>query len=251
MSVSALTPPKDKEMFCMSSMTDGGERLDGADLQVGRDLAGASVFELHFGLDELRLLAAEQGVDQHAVLLRDEGAAHLARAGQFVVVRLRVGGQVGIDLFHAFRDQLIDLVLGRQVGIAGVGQPAAFGPVAHGFQIDVDEGADIFAIRAEGHGFLDVREELELVFDVLGRKQAAVGQLAHVFGAVDDLQLAVGVQVAGVAGMEPPVGAACFGRRVRIAVVLLEEARTLDEDLAVVRHPDLHAGHRRADAASG
>ncbi|MNV62236.1 hypothetical protein D3C71_1547730 [compost metagenome] len=161
--------------------------------------------------------------------------------------QLGIGGQVGIDLLHAFRDQLVDLILGREVGVAGVSQTAPFGPVAHGFQVDVDEGAHVLAVRAEGHRFLDVLEELELVLDVLGREQAAVGKLAHVLGAVDDFQLAVGVQVAGVARMEPAVGAARLGGGVRIAVVLLEQPRALHQDLAVVGHADLDALDGRSD----
>jgi hypothetical protein len=53
-----------------------------------------------------------------------------------------------------------------------------------------------------------VREELELVLDVLGREHGAVvGPLAaHVLGAVDDLQVAVRVEKAGVAGVVPAVG---------------------------------------------
>ena len=47
---------------------------------------------------------------------------------------------------------------------------------------------------AKAHGFLDLREELELVLDVVGRKHGAVGEFAHVFGAVDDAQLAFGDQ---------------------------------------------------------
>ena len=134
MSVSALTPPNDNEMFCMSSMTSpmscarvwllmvyaalavmAGKVRAARDLQVGRDAAHAAVLELHLGFDELRILAAVQRIDQHAVLLADEGAPHLAGAGQFVVVgvqllvqdqeaadlrsrQARVARQVGVDL---------------------------------------------------------------------------------------------------------------------------------------------------------
>jgi hypothetical protein len=83
-------------------------------------------------------------------------------------------GQVGVDLLHAFADQFQHLGLARQVGVAGVGQVAALGPVAHGLEVDVDEGADLLALVAEGHRLLDEGEELELVLDVLGREHRAV-----------------------------------------------------------------------------
>jgi hypothetical protein len=40
---------------------------------------------------------------------------------------------------------------------------------------------------AEGHRLADVGEELELVLEVLGREQGAVGELADVLHPVDDL----------------------------------------------------------------
>ena len=82
-----------------------------------------------------------------------------------------VGGEVGVDLLDALADQLVDLGLLRQVGVAGVGQVAPLGPVADRLEVDVDERADLLAPVAEGHRFLDVREELELVLDVLGEQQ--------------------------------------------------------------------------------
>ena len=64
----------------------------------------------------------------------------ICAAGQLVV-----GGQVGVDLLHAILDQLVDLGLLRQVGVAGIGQVAPLGPVAHGVEVDVDHHADLLA----------------------------------------------------------------------------------------------------------
>ena len=144
------------------------------------------------------------------------------RAGQ-----QRVHAQVGVDLFHAFLDQLVDLRLLRQIGVAGVRQVAALGPVADGVEVDVDHDADFFTSVAIGHHFLDVREELEFVLDVLGCKHGTVVgaalDAAHVFDAVNDLEVAVGVQEAGIAGVVPAVGAQHFGSGCRILEVFLEQ----------------------------
>src|SRR6185436_5884519 len=98
MSVSAFTPPKRSEMCSTFSTTSpirralvtsgrlrrrlGGERLRVVDPKIGGDHARAPILEPHQRLDVLDGLATVQRVDQHAVLLGDEPAAHLARACQ-------------------------------------------------------------------------------------------------------------------------------------------------------------------------
>jgi hypothetical protein len=52
----------------------------------------------------------------------------------------------------------------------------------------------------EGDRLADERAELELVLDELRREGGAVGQLADVLGAIDDDELALLVEEAGVAG---------------------------------------------------
>jgi hypothetical protein len=90
--------------------------------------------------------------------------------------------------------------------VGGVGDVVALRPGADRRQVDVDEHADAeVALMPEGHRLLDVREELQLVLDVFRREQRAVGQLADVLGAVDDLQMAVQVDEAGIARVHPAV----------------------------------------------
>src|SRR6266850_62049 len=186
------------------------------DSQVGRHRTRAAVLETHLGLDEAARLVRVEGIDQHGVFLGDVAAAHLARARELAVVGVelllqyeetvdlrvaqrRVGGKVAVHLFHAFAHQLVDRRLRGEVGVTGIGQVALLGPVGDGLHVEVDEDADLTAPVPEAHRFLDVGKELELVLDVFGREQRAVGELAHVFCAVDDFQVAVGVEVSGVA----------------------------------------------------
>ncbi len=137
----------------------------------------------------------------------------------------------------------------RQIGVARVGKVAPLSPVAHGIEVDVDHHAHALAAIAQRHHFLDVREELELVLDVLGGKHGTVVgaalDAAHVFHAVDDLEVAVGVQETGVAGVVPAIGCQHLGGGGGVLVVLLEQASGLDQDFAVVGQLDLHApdGH--------
>ena len=155
--------------------------------------------------------------------------------------------ELGVDLFDAFLDQLVDLGLGGEVGIARIGNPAAFGPVADGAHVDVDEGADLVAAVAESHRFLDVREELELVLDIVGRVHRAGRELAHVLGAVDDLELSALVEEAGVAGMKVTLGVDGFRGRVGTLVILLEQHRSANQNLAVVGNLDLDPGRGLSD----
>src|SRR6187455_3246061 len=107
MSESAFTPPNASEMrssfritspvaLDMVDMASGGarrrrrERLRVGDDEVRRDLAGAAVLEPDLRLDVLDRPAAVERVDEHRVLVRDEAAAHLARARQLVVVGIEL-----------------------------------------------------------------------------------------------------------------------------------------------------------------
>src|SRR5690606_34157026 len=105
MSVSALTPPKRRLRFWMSRMTSPmgwvrmrflrtasggrfgrGKGLGVEQLERGAQVAGVAIFELDLGGDELFAAARIERLDQHAVLLGNEAAPHLARARELVVI---------------------------------------------------------------------------------------------------------------------------------------------------------------------
>jgi len=88
------------------------------------DRSGASILELHLRLDLAMAGARIQGAHQLRIALGDEAAPHLARAGQFAVVRvellvqheeaadlgiaeLRVGGEIAVHFLHAFLHQFV------------------------------------------------------------------------------------------------------------------------------------------------
>src|SRR5450755_1998513 len=242
------------------------------DLQGGSHPAAAAVLELDLDVDELLGLAAVQRLHQHLIPLGNEAAADLARAGQLAVVgvellvqdeeaadlaagELFVGGEVGVDLGDAIADQLAHLGLLRKLGVAAIRQVALLGPVADSFEVDVDEGANLFALVAEGHGFLDEGAELELVLDVFRREQGAVAGAAEeppdVLRAVDDLDVPGRVDEAGVTRVIPTVEREDLRGGLRILVVLLQQPGRANHDLAVVENSYLHAfdGHTHRVAA--
>ena len=220
------------------------KRFGVKNFQRSRYAAGAAIFKPHGGLDVLLAGAAIKRVDQDTVLVGNGTTAHFARAGQFAVVGIQffvqhqkaadlaarqecVLGEVSIDFFNAVANEGADLWLAGQIGVARVGQVAALGPIAHGFHVDVDEGADLLAPVAKGHGLFDVWEELELVLDVLGRKQRGIKkpalQTPNVFGAVDDLKVPARIEEARVAGVKPSVGGEYLGGGLGVFVIGLEQ----------------------------
>src|SRR6266704_3120885 len=94
---------------------------------------------------------------------------------------------------------------------------------------------------SDAHGLLDVRRELELVLEVLRREERAVGQTAHVIGAVDDLEVCVVIDDTRVARAHPAILEG-LARRLRVLVVALEDAGAPVEHLALGRDPELDAG---------
>ena len=131
--------------------------------------------------------------------------------------------------------------------IGGVGDAVALGPVADRREFDVEHDGDEFAPVADRHRLADVGEEFELVLDVFGREQLAVGEPADVLGAVDDLELPVRLEEPGVAGLDEAV----LGQRLpglgRFVVIADEHARRLELHLAVRGDAQLDVRRGRAD----
>ena len=100
---------------------------------------------------------------------------------------------------------------------------------------------------ADRHRLADVGEELELVLDIFGREQLPVGEPADVLGAVDDLELAVGLEEAGVAGLDEAVLGQRFARLVRLIEITDEHARRFELHLAVLGDAQLDVRRGRAD----
>ena len=137
--------------------------------------------------------------------MQDQETADLAPGQQ------RVAAEVGVDLLHALFDKLIHLRLLRQVGIAGIRQIAPLSPVAYGIKVDIDQHTDFLTTVAVRHHLFDMLEEFELVLHILGREhgpvKCATAHPAYVFDAVDNFQVPLRVDKAGVIGVVPTVGA--------------------------------------------
>ena len=163
-----------------------------------------------------------QRVDQRLVALLDEAAAYLLGARNLAVVGVellvedqealdlcsrhhRLARQRTIDLGDMLLDQIVDAAVGSKLLIGSVDHIIAFGPVADGSDVDVDEAGDEVAVVAVGHCFADIREEFQLVLDVFRGKQRAVLQFPDIFRAIDDLEVSVGVEETRIPGLDEAV----------------------------------------------
>ena len=97
------------------------------------------------------------------------------------------------------------LRVGSEILVGGVDDGVALGPIADRSQLDIDHGGDEIPAVAESHRLADLGEELQLVLDVFGSEHLPVAEPADVLGAVDDLELAVRLEEAGVAGLDVAV----------------------------------------------
>src|SRR3954469_7573534 len=144
----------------------GGERLGRPDLEIGREDSGAAILVFHLGLHVHHVPLAVERFHEEVVLLADETPTHFARARELAVVgiellvqdqeamdlrigELRIRGEVGIDPLDAFPHQIVHLVARSEVGIAGIRHVSLLGPVAHCFDVEVDERARLVAPVAE------------------------------------------------------------------------------------------------------
>src|SRR3990172_1505988 len=155
-STSAFTPPNESDTFSTARTTSPtrcapaigcgtvieSRRLAGrrgregpgvADLEVGRERAGAPVLVAYLRLDVHVFAAAVERLHQGGVLLGDEPPPHLARARELLVVgieilvqdqetvdlgvgELGILGEVGVHPLDAPAHQLVHLVAQGEVG---------------------------------------------------------------------------------------------------------------------------------------
>src|SRR5579883_1772509 len=263
---SRLSMPAPRSARLAQGCRGGGVLSPGEDRGIGdrdggAEPAGAAVLELDLGLDLAGAGVAVERLDEGRVFLGDEAPPDLAGAGQLAVIGVellaqdeeaadlragqhRVARELAIDRLDMAADEVVNLGLGRELAIARIGEALPLGPVADGAEIDVDEDSGIVAAMAEGHRLADRGEELELVLEIFGREERAVGEAADILGAVDDLELAALVEIAGIAGMDPAVRRLRLARRLGVLVVLLEHAGAAEHHLARLAHLELDAGDR-------
>ena len=134
--------------------------------EVGLDARGLPVLEADGGVDGDALLIAVERRDDPAVALLHEGAPHLAGAGQLLVVGVQLlveqheladargARQRLVDPVDLLLQQVVDLRLGREIGVGGVRDLLLLGPLPDHRRVDAEERRQVGTVLAHDHGFL-------------------------------------------------------------------------------------------------
>ena len=116
------------------------------------------------------------------------------------------------------------------------------------FEIGNDESAREAPAFGDDDGGRNERAGLELVLDRLGGDELTARRLEQVLFAVGDLEIAVGVDFADVAGVQPTVDQGRCGR-LGVLIVALHDVGPADQDLTVVGDLDLDVANDLTDGA--
>src|SRR5215467_14915363 len=176
-------------------------------------------------------------------MLLHDPAAELHRRRYLSLLLGEVARQDGeaLDLLHAnaLAVDLVDDLLDEVLRIAAGG--------GHLGLVERDERGDVRTPVADRNGLRDEARRLERVLEVLRRDVLPARRDDQILLAVGDLQPAVRVELADVAGAEPAVLRERGGGRIGVLEVPGEDGVAADEDLAVLVDLDLAAVDRPPD----
>ncbi|AKZ55655.1 hypothetical protein SAM23877_2606 [Streptomyces ambofaciens ATCC 23877] len=201
-------------------------------------------------------------LDQVLVLPLHDRSLQLQAGGDLPVLDVEVAGQQTelLDGLPALETlvELLDVAVdhldghGRRddLGVGLALQAVLLRPLHDRDLVEGDERRAEVPVGAVDQDVGDVgADRLELALDLGRRDVLAAGGLDQVLLAVGDAQVAVGRELADVAGVEPAVALQHLGGLLGQLVVALHDAGAAQQDLAVVRDAHLGAGQRLADRA--
>ena len=146
-----------------------------------------------------------------------------------------------IHLLDLRPDQVLHLARAAQRGEVGERHVRILSILRNVVVVDHQQAGQKLALVADHDRVGDVGGELQLVLELRRRDVLAAGGDDDVLHAVGDLEIALVVDEADVAGMQPAV-AQRLGGFVRLVVVAHEDVRAAQQDLALRRDLEFGAG---------
>ena len=145
-------------------------------------------------------------------------------------------------------DQLAHLGVAGHLGLALDLETLLAAPGAYLVKQRHHQRAGVLAAVADHHHLVDVGRFLELVLDHLRGDVLAAAGLEHFLLAVGDAQVAAGVDLADVAGVQPAV-LERFAGHLLVLVIAHHHVGPAGEDFTVFGNADLDVVERNADGA--
>src|SRR5690606_32632517 len=204
---------------------------------------------------------AVQLLDDAPVALLDDATPDLQRRRQLAgldgeltvedpdLLRDLEAREAGQPPLYLFLDLLTDSLVANQLRRALRRDPLLLRPPGHLLEIGHDQDDRIRTPVTQHDRLEDVPAVLDRVLDRLRRHVLAASRHDQILLPVRDAQVAVLVQLADVARVEPAVLVDRLAGRLRLVVVPLHHLRPPHQDLAVRRDHDLRPGDWLADRA--
>src|SRR5882672_1572647 len=210
----------------------------------GRALVRSFALIKNSGASRHRSLAAIHGFDLGGVTLVHETPLQLHGRRQFLVLGRQLAldqeelldgldaGEVDIDRLDLALDQILDLRRPAQAGIIGKGNVMVLSELLNILHVDHDKAGQIRPLVADHDGVGDVGRELQLVLDLRRRDVLSARGDDDVLHPVGDLDEALIVDRADIAGVQPPPGIDGLGGLFRLVEIAHEQEVAPDQDFA-------------------
>src|ERR1700730_5250949 len=215
-------------------------------LSEGRGLRSFAVFKpLQTSRTSCHRPLAIHGVYLDGIALVHEIPLQLHGRRQFLFLRRQLAldqeelldgfdaGEIGVHRLDLALDQILDLGCPAQAGVIGEGNVLVLREFFDILVVDHDKAGEVRPLVADHDGVRNVGREFELVLDLRWRDVLAARRDDDVLHPVGDLDKALIVDRADVAGVQPSLGVDGLGGLFRLVEIPHEQEVAPDQDFAL------------------